>query len=336
MAETALEELPPSGSTLKIREGHLVVASPSSISEACFSVPALRALQSSRPAEELFIISPDNLKSLWTQIVSPHQVITYESGSSRKAAKALSESGIQFSSAILWDESVVAPAFAKLGIAQRLGYATKKVKKHLTDPVSVMTQAGPVRHRVNHYLDLVHELGMNPFKAEYFAPTSEHLQRNNRIAIVPGSDFGSAAEWPLDSFVTLAKHIAASHEIVIIPSPEHPKAAHALAEELGDPNLVVSLEGAEQLSFLSECRGLIGNDGSIPHLASLVGTPSVVIFGPNEPEWKRPLGKIHEIVHHREPCSGCLLSKCPLDHRCLQGISIQEVINAADRLFKED
>ncbi|MGC6564126.1 MAG: glycosyltransferase family 9 protein [Akkermansiaceae bacterium] len=334
MSETQAEESVTKDSSLKIRGKYLVIASPSSVSEACFSVPAVRAIQASRPNDTIVIIAPEDIGPIWTGVPGVDQVLTYQSNSPRKVAKALDECGLPFDSAISWDDSVAALAFAKAGISQRLGYPTKKAEKLLTDPVTVIRNVGPVEHQVNHYLLFVHALGIDPFKPENFAP----LERPDsddvlRVAIVPGSDFGQAAEWPLESFVEVANAIASQCELTILPSPERPQPAVALAKALGNPALVRNLSGDELIRFLSTCQGMIANDGSIPHLASLVGTPSLVLFGPNEPEWKRPLGKIHHILHHREACSSCLLAKCPLDHRCLVGISVKEVLDELRKLF---
>jgi len=322
---------------LKIKGKYLAIASPTSVSEACFSVPAVRAIQQARPDDTLVILAPANLAPIWRKVPGVNQILTYQSSDSpRKLAKILDDCGLPFDSSIAWDDHSAALAFAKAGIQQRLGSPTKKLAKLLTNPVQVVRKIGPVEHQVNHYLLFVHTLGIDPFQPSNFETPERPAPGDSfRLAIVPGSDFGTAAEWPLASFVELASAIVQQCELVILPSPGRPQPADTLAKELGNAALVSNLEGDELIDFLSTCQGLIGNDGSLPHLASLVGTPSLVLFGPNEPEWKRPLGKIHRIVHHQEACSGCRLAKCPLDHRCLVGISVAEALEELRILFKD-
>ncbi|YCM43719.1 glycosyltransferase family 9 protein [Verrucomicrobiaceae bacterium 227] len=325
-------------SPLRIEGSHLAIASPTSVSEACFSAPAVRAIRQARPDDTLVILVPNHIAPIWRKVPGIDQIITYQaSDSPRKLAKLLKESGQSFDSAIAWDENPAALGFAKAGIPQRLGYPTKKLAKLLTDPVQVIRKTGPIEHQVNHYLLFVQALGINPFHPSNFeTPERPAPDGAPQLALVPGSDFGTASEWPLTRFVDFAKALTSQYklELVILPSPGRPQPALALAKELGKPALVRHLEGDALIDFLATCQGFVGNDGSLPHFASLVGTPSLILFGPNEPEWKRPLGKIHRIVHHREACSGCLLAKCPLDHRCLQEISVDEALKEFNLLFK--
>lgn len=313
---------------LHLTGSSLAIASPTSISEACFSVPAVRAIHHDRPHGILVVFTTDEIAPIWRRVVEIDRVVSYSaSDSPRKITKLLAECELPFDSSIAWDENPAALAFAKFGIKQRLGYPTEKLGPHLTDPVEVIRRIGPVEHQVNHYLLFVRKLGIDPFQAANFAtPKRPDDGESYRVAIVPGSDFGPASEWPLAKFLELARKIAPHCELVILPSPGRPGPAVSLARKLGNAYPVSKLEGNKLLDFLATCVIVIANDGSIPHLASFVGTPGLVIFGPNEPEWKRPLGKIHQIVHHREACSACLLTKCPLDHRCLAGISVAEVV----------
>jgi hypothetical protein len=49
----------------------------------------------------------------------------------------------------------------------------------------------------------------------------------------------------------------------------------------------------------------VGNDSGISHLAALVGTPSVVLFGPTDPSTWRPRGPGVWVVQASEPCLRC-------------------------------
>jgi len=336
MADTQQVEPVAEPTPLKIEGKYLAIASPTSVSEACFSVPAVRSILRAHPDKTVVILAPAQIAPVWRKIPGIDQILTYQpSDPPRKLAKILADCGLPFDSSIAWDQNPAALAFAKAGIRQRLGYPTENLARLLTHPVQVVRETGPVEHQVNHYLLFVSTLGINPFQpANFETPKRPAPGDSFRVAIVPGSDFGSAAEWPLPSFVELAKAIAQQCQLVILPSPGRPQPAKTLAKELGNAALVNPVKGDQLIDFLATCQGLVANDGSLPHLASLVGTPSVVLFGPNEPEWKRPLGKIHRILHHREACSSCLLAKCPLDHRCLVEISVAEALEELRILFK--
>ena len=336
MPETPQADTVPETAPMQIEGQSLVIASPISIPEASFSVPAVRAMRSAKPETTLVIVATEEVAPIWRKVANVDQIIVYQSSDSpRKVARLLSGSGHSFDSAIAWDENPAALAFARINVRQRLGYPAGKLAKHLTDPVQVVRKIGPVEHQVKHYLLFVQALGIDPFQpANFEVPPRPPVGEYFRLAIVPGSDFGPAAEWGLPNFVALYQGLGAGCEVFILPCPGHSGPAKDLARELGNPGLFKDVEGDELIDLLASCEGLVGNDGSLPHLAALVGTPSLVLFGPNEPEWKRPLGKIHKILHHREACSSCLLAKCPLDHRCLTGITVDEALEALRLLFR--
>jgi ADP-heptose:LPS heptosyltransferase len=93
--------------------------------------------------------------------------------------------------------------------------------------------------------------------------------------------------------------------------------AEALAHELGGG---VGFFRAEPLvgtlPLLAVHRLVVAADGSLSHLAAHVGATCVTLFGPNDSQWKRPLGKRHAVVKRHVECAPCLLPKCPLDLRC--------------------
>ena len=71
------------------------------------------------------------------------------------------------------------------------------------------------------------------------------------------------------------------------------------------------------------------------HLASLLGVPTVAIFGSTEPRLTRPLGKGHIILRHQVECSPCFLRQCPIDFRCMKAVGIEEVVEAVLALLQQ-
>lgn len=335
MPETPETASPAEDPTLRLKTGVLVIASPDRIPEAAFSVPAVRALCAAHPRVTIVILANAATAFLWRKMAEVNRVIEISaSDSHRKLARQLTETKIPFQASIVWEDSPAARAFAKIEIAQRLGCPSDKSAKYLTHPVKVERKIGPIEHRVQHYLLFVREIGADPFQARHFAsPPRPPAPEKARLALVPGSDFGTAAEWPLDRYQELARKLAPKLDLFILPSPGRPEPAAELAQSLDLP--VTDHQEEDLIDFLGTCRAVIANDGTIPHLASFVGTPSLVIFGPNEPQWQRPLGRIHRILREHVPCSACLLPKCPLDHRCMTEITALRVFNNFKALLKK-
>ena len=78
-------------------------------------------------------------------------------------------------------------------------------------------------------------------------------------------------------------------------------------------------------ALLRHCHVLVTNDTGTMHVAAGVGTRVVAIFGPTDPRTTSPLGEGHAVIRKEVPCSPCLKRVCPLDHRCMDLIEVEEV-----------
>jgi len=89
-----------------------------------------------------------------------------------------------------------------------------------------------------------------------------------------------------------------------------------------------------ELAALAECcHFVVANDTSVMHLAALVGTPVVALFGPTAPLHYGPRGERHLVLYRDLYCSPCLtnynlkVSRC-LDPVCMRGIRPEAVLEA--------
>ncbi len=230
---------------------------------------------------------------------------------------------------LLWEAGVAADACAKAGVPRRIGPQAKELAKRLTEPVALVEAPGPIRHRVRFYLDLAAKLGAEPMVAENFAPLLVDVPRAvERVLLVPDSDFGSHYEWPLDRWEAVAKELLGKGRQLRVASGVK---GSALAKAVPEAE-VVTLDWPA-LEDLASCSLCVAADGSVPHLAAHVGTACVVLFGPGEPEWMRPLGKQHVIVRRKVECSPCHAPKCRMDLRCQNELEADEVIRSVISLL---
>jgi ADP-heptose:LPS heptosyltransferase len=113
------------------------------------------------------------------------------------------------------------------------------------------------------------------------------------IAIHPGS--GSREKcWPVDSFLELIERLhGAGHRCRILlgevelerwPADQIHRLEGAV-EEAVHPVTYLDL-----LRELSSCAAFVGNDSGPGHLAGIIGLPSVILFGPTDPNVWKPLG----------------------------------------------
>ncbi|MFK7909582.1 MAG: glycosyltransferase family 9 protein [Akkermansiaceae bacterium] len=322
-------------SALLINSGALCVVAPLDLVEACFSVPAVRALKHARPQITLVVLCEQSQSPLWDTLVQVDKVITFpEKSSSRQIAKILSDFDMTFESSIVWENCESAKALARAEVIQRFGYPAAGLEKHLTDPVSVVVTPSPVEHRVRHYLNFIQELGVEAYKKENFstallAPAPEKL----RIAIAPASAMGASYQWPLDRYQEVVDNMKSRYGEIewVILGDGTLKSCQQICADLAEmldqsvDNYASQWSMREILTALPHCSALLACDSHTAHLAAHVGLPATVMFGPNEPNWMRPLGKQSRVIREHVACSPCYQPKCPLDMRCQHQISPGQV-----------
>jgi len=295
----------------------LIVAAPLDWREACLSVPAVRALK--RMGAVVGVLCPQRQAGLWTTCGFTDVRCYPEKASPRIIAALLDAKG----SALAWEAGEAADALAKAGIPRRLGPPAKGLEKRLTESISVVEKPGPIQHRVRFYLGIAEKLGAEAMVAGNFTPVMINVPRAmGRVLLVPDSDRGSHFEWLTERWEAVAKFLLTRGMLLRIAVSG--KAGEALAKAMPEIEKVnFELPGLEELAAHELC---VTADGSVPHLAGHVGTTCVVLFGPGEPEWMRPLGRQHAIARRKVECSPCFANKCVMDLRCQNDFEAEEVV----------
>lgn len=300
----------------------MVVALPERWDEACFAVPAVRALVRSGLIGAL--VCSEEQESFWKTVCALPCFTFSQKTSTGQLAKLLAN---DWNASLVWEDGVAAKAFAKAKIPRRLGPASANLKKLLTHPLQA--HEAPTEHRVRLYLNTAEEMGVPVDQPEFFAPASLDIPtKSNSILLCPGSDFGISHEWPLDRWQMVAEALLEKGKRLTI-------AGSIGSRDLG--KILVGRLGGEAEFFhaapfnaalpsLATFQRVIAADGSLPHLAAYAGSTCVTLFGPNDPNWKRPLGKQHVIVKHHVECSPCMSPKCLMDERCQNELQVADVL----------
>lgn len=168
------------------------------------------------------------------------------------------------------------------------------------------------------------------------AVVSEHLAalglHDRPFAVLhPGtSAFGAFKRWPPDRFAALARRLAAAGEGVLV--------THGPGEEALAAEVVARAPGAAQafappsLPALAEvirraARFVAADTGPL-HLAALVGTPLLGLFGPKDPAIYGPYGLradgtpgvLPVLTQDDVACRPCTLRRCP-DPLCMRTLA---------------
>ena len=145
------------------------------------------------------------------------------------------------------------------------------------------------------------ELSPSPHNVSF---VRESLGQKNRAApdqlifIHPGSG-GLGKIWPLGSWWALLRFLRETCQYPVFltlgPADERLRGFAHEAEALG----VVTVETPSLpllAAWLSQGRLFVGSDSGVSHLAALLGVPSIVLFGPTDPEVWAPRGPHVHIV----------------------------------------
>jgi heptosyltransferase-2 len=164
------------------------------------------------------------------------------------------------------------------------------------------------------------------------------------LALNPGAEYGPAKRWPIERFLEAARFVQQRNNCFWLilggkADAEVQRAADILSAEqnfrqdAGSTflNLTGQTTLRELMALLKCCRVLLTNDTGPMHVAAALGTPVVVPFGSTSPELTGPAlpgDPRHRLLKSDASCSPCFLRECPIDFRCMNGISVERVVEA--------
>jgi len=140
------------------------------------------------------------------------------------------------------------------------------------------------------------------------------------VVLHPGSG-GRSKCWPLPCFAAVARRLAAQGTGVVFVLGPVEQERWALEEIAGlqRAHAALCLQSADDLlGVLAAARAVVANDAGPAHLAALIGTPTVTIFGPTSSRLWHPL----------DQC-GVTFAGDPEHHAADWGIAADDVAAAA-------
>jgi heptosyltransferase-2 len=153
------------------------------------------------------------------------------------------------------------------------------------------------------------------------------------VALGTGSANSLAKRWPAERFAELNDRlqIQLGAAVILLGSPdEGDVTAEVVKLSKRNPvDLAGETELDEAAALLSVSDLMITNDMGLAHVSPAVGTPTIVLFGPTDPETTRPFSENAEVIRNVVECSPCTHRICPIDHRCMTGISVDTVFETA-------
>lgn len=150
-------------------------------------------------------------------------------------------------------------------------------------------------------------------------------------------------QWPADRFASLAREWKnqTGGDAVGIVGPGEEKLKRTVPELHFLPKMALR----DLAACLSQVSGFVGNDSGPRHLAAAVGTPTVTLFGPEDPyEWhpyprdRHPVFFREGLACRRDGAPGkpawCGIAQCTVErHRCMTDHSVPAVLRVAQSII---
>jgi heptosyltransferase-1 len=146
--------------------------------------------------------------------------------------------------------------------------------------------------------------------------------------------------WPPERFAAVADGLAARYGAAVVFTGQGAEERQLIAQARAamrhrSIDACDRFDVTELAALLARCHFVVANDTSVMHVAALMGTPVVALFGPTAPLHYGPRGAHHLVFYQDLFCSPCLtnynlkVSRC-LDPVCMRSNTPEAVLAAID------
>lgn len=225
---------------------------------------------------------------------------------------------------------ILSKIFKRKGFRVSIINKGKKEKEHLTDIWNL--EKTPLKKTTERYADVFRDLGFSVELSHQYRTVS--LQKNG-IGFAPFAQH-EGKMLPLEKSFELAKHLSEKYRIYFFGGGKHEVETldKWVSQIPNAENVAGKLSLKEELSKIAGLEIMISMDSANMHLASLVGTRCISVWGSTHPH-AGFLGygqSENDVVHIKDltcrPCSVFGDKKCYRgDWACLHEINIQQVID---------
>jgi len=338
----------------------VVVRSTNWVGDSVMTVPALRALRRVLPDAHITLAIRPGARGIFSEADFIDDVLLYDRKGALSVIPQIREwRRRKFDLAVLFQnafEAALIPFVA--GVPLRLGYATESRQTLLTHPLALPDWRSS-RHEVFYYLYLVTALEQMLFgtsticeadpdasiqisddrKVEATELLRAHGIREGEpvVALCPGSINSRAKRWPAEAYAALADRlIDTNRQVLLIGSKNEADVSRDVTSRMRNrPVVLTGKTSLDQITaVLSTVDLIVTNDTGPAHIGAALGRPTLVIFGPTNPLTTRPFAPVAEILRHPPDCAPCMLRDCPIDHRCMTAITVEEVFERSHALLK--
>ena len=339
---------------------NILVRSANWVGDAIMSTPALRSIRRNYPSARITLLAKPWVVPVFENSPDIDDVMVYRAGGRHHGLPGLMrlsrDIGIyNFDLAILFQNAFEAALLTWLaGIPRRLGFTTDARTLLITDRVRTWRRLKR-GHLVDYYLGLLSGAGLKTYGRSLTLNISDTEHENAIkllhgigkatgqpiIGINPGATYGTAKRWPADRFIALSQTFIKDQNAVILifGGPGEAELGKSIADRVGPNcvNLCNTTTLRQAMALIGCCHAFITNDSGLMHVAAALNIPQVAIIGPTDPVATGPVNPASRMVQDLQSCerAPCLKPDCPIDHRCMTAIGVEDVLAATSALLAD-
>jgi heptosyltransferase-2 len=343
----------------------LVIRAPNWLGDAVMALPAMGAVREAFATAHLAVAAIPSIAPLFQEQTNARQDGVIVLQNQKEEASALAEG--QYDAILLLPNSFRTALTAKrAAIPERWGYAANLRRWLLTKSIA---RPRAHQHQSFYYVDLVRGLGLTvPHALPNIVATPGTARRaatlltdvgvtpdQRLIGFAPGAAYGHAKRWPPPRVAEVIVRLSRGHgaRCVLFGAAGDREAAREIESALPPDVRTIDLIGRTDLRLLSgviaRCAAFVSNDSGAMHLAAALGVPVTAIFGPTDERATAPTGwraddpeqidaridrPTHDVLLHPVFCRPCMLRECPIDHRCMKRVTVDQVVASVVRRFE--
>ncbi|UCF77679.1 MAG: glycosyltransferase family 9 protein [Candidatus Eiseniibacteriota bacterium] len=336
------------------RPRSILVLRPGAMGDVLLTTPALEALRAGFPDSRISALVTPSGEAILRGNPNVDEVIVLDKSSLRSQAGVIPlvrRRGFELVVDFLCNPRT---AFITLlsGAPYRLGYdvRVRRAAYNLVKPRDEYQQGKKVvKYAAAVNVDMVTCLGVESrgtrlhfnVSGRADARTGEFLRsaslEDSRLVGISPSGSWPAKTWAVGKFAELGDLIRreTGRRIVIVWGPGEEGLAAEMAQRMREESVLAPKTDVDEVgALLRRCELFVSNDSGLKHIAVALGTPTVTVFGPTNPETWNPPDPKHKAVFADVECLFCDKNDCE-SMVCMKELAAASVFRAARELLEE-
>lgn len=330
-------------------DARILIRAANWVGDAIMTTPVVRAVRKNYPRSRITVLAKPWVVPVYDASPYIDEVMVYENNGRHKMGigtfrLARDIRARRFDLAILMQNAFEAAFLAFMaGVPERAGYNTD-ARTLLLNRCVRLDPALKKRHLIDYYIGILRGCGLRPDgrRMDLFLTDADRafaarfLTENGLgkgapvIGINPGATGGTAKRWFPERYARLSRRLADAYgtEILIFGGP----ADHELGADISAMagGCCINMAGKTSLSqafaLIGRCDLFITNDSGLMHAAAAQGVNQVAVIGSTDHIATAPANPNSVMVRVPVHCSPCLRDECPIDHRCMDRIRVDMVL----------